>query len=87
MSYEEEYYGLNNNTKTWIYILEEEYQQLKPAFGNAIPTISHATIKTNDNGKPQRDKYLICVLGILDLTNWSCNKVFAPVFSLVEHVY
>ena len=59
----------HNNTKTWIYISEEEYQHLKPAVGNALPKISIATIKTDANGKPQQAKYLICVLGNLDPTN------------------
>ena len=54
MAYEEEYYGLHNKTKTCTYILEEEYQQLKPPVGNALPTISLATIKTDANGKPLR---------------------------------
>ena len=44
MAYEEEYYILHNKTKTWTYISEEEYQQLKPAVGNALPTISIAII-------------------------------------------
>ena len=52
MVYEEKYDGIHNKTKTWTYILEEEYQQLKAAIGNALPTISFATIKTDANGKP-----------------------------------
>ena len=84
MAYEEEYYGLHNKTKTCTYILEEEYQQLKPPVGNALPTISLATIKTDANGKPQRYKYRICVIGNLDPTNWSRNEVFAPVLSKLE---
>ena len=79
MAYEEEYYGPHNNTKTWTYIPEEEYQQLKPAVGNALPTISLATIKTNTKVKPQRAKYRICVIVNLEPTNWSLNEVFAPV--------
>ena len=70
MAYEEEYYGLNNNNKTWTYISEQEYQHIKPAIGNALPTISFATIKTNADRKPQRDKYQICVLGNLDPKKW-----------------
>ena len=56
MAYKEEYYGVYNKTKTWTYISEEEYQQLKQAVGNALPTISLATIKTDANGKPQQSK-------------------------------
>ena len=81
MVYEEKYDGIHNKTKTWTYILEEEYQQLKAAIGNALPTISFATIKTDANGKPWWSKYCICVLGNLDPTNWSRNKVFALVLS------
>ena len=81
MEYEEEYYGIHNKTKTWTYISEEEYQQLKLSVGNTLPTIHLAVIKTDANGKPQWAKYRICVMGNLDPTNWSCNKVFAPVLS------
>ena len=84
MAYEEVLYGLHNKTKTWTYISEEEYQQLKPDVGNSLPTISLATINTNVNGKPQRAKYRICVLGDLEPTNWSRNKVFAMVISQLE---
>ena len=84
MAYEEEYYGIYNKTKTWTYIWEEEYQQLKPDVGNDIPTISHTTIKIDANSNPQRDKYRICVLGNLEPTNWSRSKVFSPVLSQLE---
>ena len=84
MDYEEEYYGLHNNTKTWTYISEEEHQQLKPAVGNTLPTIPLVTIKIHANGKPQRSKYRICVLGNLEPTNWSRNEVFAPVLSQLK---
>ena len=47
MDYEEEYYGPHKDTKTWTNILEEEYQNINPAVGNALPTISLATIKTD----------------------------------------
>ena len=83
MDYEEEYYGPHNNTKTWTYISEEEYQKTNSAVGNYTPTISLVTIKTNANGKPQRAKYRICVLGNIDPTNWSRNKVFDPFFSQI----
>ena len=56
MSYEEEYYCLHNYTKTWTYILEEEYQKLDPNVGNALPKISLSTIKTDAKGKPQQAK-------------------------------
>ena len=70
--------------KTWTYILEEEYQQIKTYVGNALPKISLATIKTDANSKLQWSKYLICVLGNLDPTNWSRNKVFAPFILQLE---
>ena len=61
-----------------------EYQQLKPAVGNALPTISISTINTDANSKPQREKYRVCVLGNIDPTNCSLNVVFAPVLSQLE---
>ena len=73
MAYEEEYYRLHNNTKTWTYISEEEYQKLNPDVGNSLPTISLSNIKTNANGKHQGAKYRIFVLCDLDSTNWSRN--------------
>ena len=79
MAYEEEYYGLNNNTKSWTYISEEEYQHIKQAVGNALPKISLTIIKTDANGKPQLAKYRIYVLGNFEPTNWSRKEVFATV--------
>ena len=70
--------------KTLTYILEEEYQQLKPDVGNTLSIISLATIKTNTNGKHHRSKYGICFLGNLDPTKWSRNKVFAPFLYWIE---
>ena len=46
--------------------------------------ISFATIKTKADGKPQRPKYRIYVLGDFDPNNWSRNKVFDPFFSYLE---
>ena len=79
MDYEEECCGLHNKKKTWTYISEEQYKHLKPAVGNALQKISIATIITDANSKPQRAKYRVCVIGNIDPTNWSLNKVFAPV--------
>ena len=79
IAFEEELYGIHNKTKTWTYISKEEYKNLKPAVGKALPTISLATINTNANSKPQRDKYRVYVIGKMDPKKWSCNKVFAPV--------
>ena len=84
MAYEEEYYGLNNKEKTWTYKSEEEYQQLNPDVGNHLPTIYLTTFNTDSNGKSQRAKYRIFVLGNLGPTNWSRNEVFYPVLSQLE---
>ena len=59
-------------------------QEIMPAVGNALPTISLAAIKTDNNGKNHQAKYCICVLGNLDPTNWSRNKVFALVLSQIK---
>ena len=44
-SYFEEYMGLHNDTKTWEYISEKEYQDLRKIIGNALPTMALSKIK------------------------------------------
>ena len=84
MSYEEEYYCLHNYTKTWTYILEEEYHQLKPYVSNALPKTSLAPINIDADRNPQQAKYRIFVLGNLDPKNWSRNEVFDTVLFQIE---
>eukprot|EP00957_Ditylum_brightwellii_P155110 11807574-Ditylum_brightwellii.AAC.1 len=69
-AYAEEYFGLHNNTHTWQYITEEEYQLLKPNLGHALPMIALETIKHDEYGHPQRAKYRICVLENMDPNPW-----------------
>ena len=83
-SYLEEYMGLHEDTKTWEYISEKEYQTLRPIVGNALPTMAISKIKTDENGKPVRAKYRIVVLGNLDPHEWSSKDCFAPVISSLE---
>ena len=83
-SYFEEYMGLHEDTQTWDYITEEEYQSLRPVVGNALPTMAISKIKTDENGLPERAKYRIVVLGNLDPHNWSNSDCFAPVLSPLE---
>eukprot|EP00957_Ditylum_brightwellii_P125124 9538337-Ditylum_brightwellii.AAC.1 len=75
-AYAEEYFSLHNETHTWQYITEEEYQLLKPKLRHALPTIAPATIK--------RAKYHICVLGNMDPNPWSKTECFAPVMTQLE---
>ena len=56
-SYLEEYMGLHDETGTWEYITEEQYQSLKPIVGNALPTMAISKVKTDKNGAPTRAKY------------------------------
>ena len=83
-SYFEEYMGLHNDTKTWEYISETEYQDLHKVIGNALPTMALSKIKKDENGRPDRAKYRIVVLGNLDPHDWTSQDCFAPVLSPLE---
>ena len=83
-SYLEEYMGLHEVTETWEYITENEYKALRPIVGNALPTMAISKVKTDEDGKPERAKYRIVVLGNLDPHNWSNSDCFAPVISPLE---
>ena len=83
-AYVEEYLGLHEQTETWEYITEEEYQLLRPVVGNALPSMALSKIKRDKNGHPSRAKYRIVVLGNLDPHNWESSDCFAPVLSALE---
>ena len=76
--------GLHEVTETWEYITENEYKALRPIVGNALPTMAISKVKTDEDGKPERAKYCIVVLGNLDPHNWSNSDCFAPVISPLE---
>lgn len=76
-----EYLGLHKDTKTWEYITEEEYQNLKSITGTALPSMAISKIKLDENGAPVRAKYRIVVWGNLDPHNTAC---FTPVLSALE---
>ena len=82
-SYKEEYEGLQN-LETWEVITEEQYQYLK-IHSNAtlLPTMAISVIKKDGNGKPDRAKYRIVVLGNFDTYGWEKHECFAPV--LAQH--
>ena len=44
-AYLNEYLGLTEDTNTWQYITECEYQLLRPITGNALPSMAISTIK------------------------------------------
>jgi Reverse transcriptase (RNA-dependent DNA polymerase). len=83
-SYCEEYFGLHNDTQTWEYITEDEYQNMKKILGRPLPTMAISKIKRDSQGNPTRAKYRIVVLGNLDPHNWSKTDCFAPVLSAME---
>jgi deoxyuridine 5'-triphosphate nucleotidohydrolase len=83
-SYREEYFGLHEDTQTWQYITEEEYQNLKTVLGRPLPTMAISKIKRDSQGNPIRAKYRIVVLGNLDPHQWSKADCFAPVLSALE---
>ena len=83
-SYLEEYMGLHDETETWDYITEAEYQALRPVIGNALPSMAISKVKTDENGNPTRAKYRIVVLGNLDPHHWTNSDCFAPVLSALE---
>ena len=83
-SYLEEYMGLHEDTETWEYITEDEYQSLRPIVGTALPSMAISKVKTDENGTPSRAKYRIVVLGNLDPHKWNNSDCFAPVLSFIE---
>ena len=83
-AYLQEYLGLHEDTETWSYLTEEEYQTLRPIHGNALPSMAIATIKRDANGNPQRAKYRIVALGNLDPHKWTKQDCYAPVMSQLE---
>ena len=76
--------GLHEVTETWEYTTEDKYKALRPVVRNALPTMAISKVKTNEDGKPERAKYRIVVLGNLDPHNWSNSDCFAPVISPLE---
>jgi hypothetical protein len=83
-SYREEYFGLHEDTQTWQYITEEEYQNLKSILGRPLPTMAISKIKRDSHGNPVHAKYRIVVLGNLDPHQWSKADCFVPVLSALE---
>lgn len=76
--------GLHEETQTWEYITEEQYQTLRPVTGNALPTMALSKVKKDEDGNPDRAKYRIVALGNLDPHDWSSSDCFAPVLSPLE---
>ena len=83
-AYLHEYLGLAEDTNTWEYISEKEYQLLRPITGNALPSMAISTIKRDELGNPVRAKYRIVALGNLDPHAWSKSDCFAPVMSQLQ---
>ena len=82
-AYREEYKGLLN-LPCWRTITEEDYQQLHPHIGFAIPTCAISTIKYDEIGLPKRAKYRIIALGNLDPHPWTKGDVSTPVMNHSE---
>ena len=76
--------GLHKDTNTWEYITEDKYKALRAHVRNALPTMAISKVKTDENGKLNRAKYRIIVLGNLNPHNWSSSDCFAPVISPLE---
>ena len=55
-AYLHEYLGLSEDTQTWKYVTEKEYQVLRPLVGNALPSMAVSTIKYDEQGNPKRAK-------------------------------
>ena len=58
-AYLHEYFGLHEDEEAWGYITEQEYKELHPITGNALPSMVITTIKRDKNGPPKRAKYRI----------------------------
>ena len=80
-AYAEEYYGFHENAAAWEYISKKEHQVPQKYTGMTLLTQALVVVKTDENGKPNRAKYRIVVLGNLDKCNWTKNNCFAPVMS------
>lgn len=76
--------GLHEDTQTWEYITEEQYQALRPVTGNALPTMALSKVKKDEDGNPDSAKYRIVALCNLDPHDWSSSDCFAPVLSPLE---
>ena len=50
--YLHEYIGFTEDTSTWEYITEAQYQAICPIVGNTLPSIALSTIKRNEHGNP-----------------------------------
>ena len=50
-AYKEEYEGLNSQS-TWGLITHQQYEALRPLYGNVLPSMALATIKYNETGQP-----------------------------------
>ena len=82
-AYTEEYYGLYENTVAWEYISKRNikcYEKIQEHL------FQHKLwqLKKYENGKPNRAKYRIVVLGNLDKHNQTKNDCFASVTSQLE---
>jgi hypothetical protein len=78
-SYEEEYYGLVAHN-TFEVISANEYIASREQTGrSAIPSMAILSIKTDSDGKPQRAKSRIVVLGNKDPVEWTNAECYAPV--------
>jgi len=80
----EEYFGLNDTTKIWEYLSEEEYNRLRPVIGKVLPTIAIATITKDKHTKPERAKYHNVVLGNLNHCDWIKSQVFVSAMSYLD---
>ena len=80
-SYDEEYQGLLSHD-TFDIISEQEYWDIRDRTGRtAIPSMGILSIKTDSNGKPQRVKSRVVVLGNKDPVEWTKADCYAPVVS------
>ena len=83
-SYAEEYQGLQS-LDTWEVITEAQYKVLKQSKqARLLPTMAISVIKKDADGRPQREKYRIVVLGNMGPYDWEKHDCFAPVLAQYE---
>eukprot|EP00957_Ditylum_brightwellii_P104479 7959361-Ditylum_brightwellii.AAC.1 len=63
-----------------------ESQCMQPIIDDILPSMAISTFKYDQNREPKQVKWWIIVLGNFDPQEWSKNKVYSPVMSIVKLV-
>ena len=78
------YIGFTEDTHTWEYITDAQYQAIPSIDSNTLPAMALSTINHNAYDHPIWAKYRIVALGNLDPNTLTNNDCFTPVMSQLE---